>query len=67
MRKTFLALVIVAGLATAGCIFAPQGGGTKDTSDSECAAACAAACPVAAAAAAKTCGDDCTKPCCADK
>ena len=65
MRKTFLALVVVAGLATAGCIFAPQGGGTKDTSDSECAAAaCAAACE---AAAAKTCGDDCAKPCCADK
>ncbi|HIC23868.1 MAG TPA: hypothetical protein EYO84_10605 [Planctomycetes bacterium] len=65
MRKTFLALVVVAGLATAGCIFAPQGGGTKDTSDSECAAtACAVACE---AAAAKTCGDDCAKPCCADK
>ncbi|PCJ14543.1 MAG: hypothetical protein COB10_03700 [Planctomycetota bacterium] len=64
MRKTFLALVVVAGLATAGCIFAPQGGGTKDTSDSECATACAVACE---AAAAKTCGDDCAKPCCADK
>ncbi|MGE4632038.1 MAG: hypothetical protein AAEJ47_03285 [Planctomycetota bacterium] len=63
MRKTFLALIVVAGLATAGCIFAPQGG-AKNTSDSECAAACAAACD---AAAAKTCGDDCTKPWCADK
>ena len=65
MRKTLLALVVVAGLATAGCIFAPQGGGAKDASEADCAAACAASC--SAAAAAKTCGDDCSKPCCADK
>ncbi|MEC9476905.1 MAG: hypothetical protein VX764_07715 [Planctomycetota bacterium] len=62
MRKTLLALVVVAGLATAGCIFAPQGGGAKETSDSDCAAACATSC--SAAKAAKSCGDDCTKPCC---
>ena len=67
MRKTLLALVVVAGLATAGCIFAPQGSGAKNTSDSECAAACAASCDAAAAAKAKSCGDDCSKPCCADK
>ncbi|MAJ28809.1 hypothetical protein CBD41_05280 [bacterium TMED181] len=41
MKKLLLALVVVGGLSTAGCIFAPQGGEEK----SECAAsACATSC-----------------------
>ncbi|MGE4619840.1 MAG: hypothetical protein AAEJ04_08550 [Planctomycetota bacterium] len=64
MRKTFLALVVVAGLATAGCIFAPQGGSNK-AEEADCSTACATACS-ATAEAKKSCGDDCSKPCCAD-
>lgn len=42
MKKLLLALVVVGGLSTAGCIFAPQGGEEKsECATSECATACA--------------------------
>ncbi|MDG2083403.1 MAG: hypothetical protein P8K66_00425 [Planctomycetota bacterium] len=40
MKKFLLALVVVGGLGTAGCNFAPMAGEEK----SECASACATAC-----------------------
>ncbi|OUU24350.1 MAG: hypothetical protein CBC13_03765 [Planctomycetia bacterium TMED53] len=59
MKKFLLALVVVGGLSTAGCIFAPQGGEEK----SDCATECATACSSEKAAECSTVKDSCCGSC----
>ncbi|NCF55088.1 MAG: hypothetical protein GWP41_02330 [Planctomycetia bacterium] len=44
MKKFLLALVVVGGLGSAGCNFAPMAGEEKSGCASECATACASEC-----------------------